>query len=69
MDHFSKKVQRSELHPDEVMWTPAQCLHGVRNLSTSFAITCNYIKKTNSSPAKLWVYNDSKELQDFICQL
>jgi hypothetical protein len=33
--------------PGEIVWTPPKCLHGVRNLEPSIALTHNYVDLTN----------------------
>jgi hypothetical protein len=45
------------LEPGEIIWTPTQCLHAVRNIETSFALTCNYINTTNANITQIWPHD------------
>jgi hypothetical protein len=33
--------------PGEIVWVPSQCLHAVRNISSTIAVTHNYVDLTN----------------------
>jgi len=53
----------AEQQPGEVMWTPSGCVHAVRNLQSSIALTQNYVDLTNVLAVHDGMYRDALAMQ------